>query len=651
MRKRGARWLILVAAFVFLGAAAAMHLRSICLVSDADWRDENFKLTMDMDLGIFAVFFTDYRDQFDLVLKRFQSHLKEGKNLSYNILVVENDGTVLYRLNDSFFASDRAAFLSLDGTAVLVGPESHRSLWLQAERLDERLQTAEGVGDAAVRAAFQGDPKSSGAARQGDAAGLYVIGDAVPNGAGSDTYVFWLFDGNTKAYREGTHMAPERSAAEAMKTLSIAAMAIFCLLLPLWVYLDARGRDRHPLGWAALALAGNAPGLMVYLLFRSQRFARPWTGLAALLCLPAAAAACLLALRFLPDRQEHAAQRLRAQDEVFFLNTAYTLQYTPGGADGALKSSGCNLLRTVSDYCNYIDLVYLSAEGEPLAMNGDPYFPFASGRTFIRWDGPYAYLVSGSNSMTAQRFDVTTYDSSHPSGGASAKGTVGIPFNEASEALASSVPDGRQSVGKMRIYLTYGNMKVGAALVELIITGLGSPPEPTVAAYGTRRDEWQTEARGMLGAAVPALFISCGLLLPLWVYLDARRRGGRPGRWAALVLPANIAGLAVYLCARAAADRRRLRRACPRCGGEARIDHPFCPWCAAALPEGAGNLRLPQEQPSPGPEGTTPAPEPETTDEQPPAPPTDQLEPKHQTGPERPEPTEEKQPELPTFFM
>jgi hypothetical protein len=95
-----------------------------------------------------------------------------------------------------------------------------------------------------------------------------------------------------------------------------------------------------------------------------------------------------------------------------------------------------------------------------------------------------------------------------------------------------------------------------------------------------RRDE-ANEALGVFGGggAGAALF-GLWMLLPTWVFVDARGRGvRRAGLWAFLTVLSAVIGLVVYLIARPE-DPRALP--CPGCGRE--IDGgAFCPHCGRDL--------------------------------------------------------------------
>ena len=71
---------------------------------------------------------------------------------------------------------------------------------------------------------------------------------------------------------------------------------------------------------------------------------------------------------------------------------------------------------------------------------------------------------------------------------------------------------------------------------------------------------------------VPPFFLL--FLLPAWVYVDARERGGRALAWALLTLFTQPLGFTAYLI-----TRPEKPRSCPRCDFKLREDFLVCPYC------------------------------------------------------------------------
>jgi double zinc ribbon protein len=95
-----------------------------------------------------------------------------------------------------------------------------------------------------------------------------------------------------------------------------------------------------------------------------------------------------------------------------------------------------------------------------------------------------------------------------------------------------------------------------------------------------RHDDTYKAALASAGVAALLCFIFLWVLLPTWVYVDARERGVRRAPlFAFLTVLSSLVGLLVYLIARPE-DRRVLT--CPGCAREV-ADGAFCPHCGRDL--------------------------------------------------------------------
>lgn len=95
-----------------------------------------------------------------------------------------------------------------------------------------------------------------------------------------------------------------------------------------------------------------------------------------------------------------------------------------------------------------------------------------------------------------------------------------------------------------------------------------------------RQDERLEIAGGLAGAAATLSFVFLWILLPTWVYVDARERGvRRAALFAFLTVLSSLVGLVVYLIARPD-DARTLT--CPGCSREVN-GGAFCPHCGRDL--------------------------------------------------------------------
>ena len=83
-----------------------------------------------------------------------------------------------------------------------------------------------------------------------------------------------------------------------------------------------------------------------------------------------------------------------------------------------------------------------------------------------------------------------------------------------------------------------------------------------------------------------ALLIIC-IMVIVWVYRDAERRGMNGILWALLVFIGNIIGLIIYLILRSdaafAPEAEPEPQVCPKCQKPVSSTYVFCPYCAAKL--------------------------------------------------------------------
>jgi len=77
------------------------------------------------------------------------------------------------------------------------------------------------------------------------------------------------------------------------------------------------------------------------------------------------------------------------------------------------------------------------------------------------------------------------------------------------------------------------------------------------------------------------------ILVIVWVYRDAERRGMNGILWALLVLIGNLIGLIIYLIVRSdivpAQRAAPALQTCPKCQKQVSTTYVFCPYCAARL--------------------------------------------------------------------
>lgn len=77
------------------------------------------------------------------------------------------------------------------------------------------------------------------------------------------------------------------------------------------------------------------------------------------------------------------------------------------------------------------------------------------------------------------------------------------------------------------------------------------------------------------------------IMVIVWVYRDAERRGMNGILWALLVFIGNIIGLIIYLILRSdaafATKTEPATQTCPKCQKQVSVSYTFCPYCAAKL--------------------------------------------------------------------
>ena len=87
--------------------------------------------------------------------------------------------------------------------------------------------------------------------------------------------------------------------------------------------------------------------------------------------------------------------------------------------------------------------------------------------------------------------------------------------------------------------------------------------------------------------AIGVLWFVVAILIAVWVYRDAERRGMNGVLWALLVFIGNLIGLLIYLIVRSdTADKPKLvqeTQPCPSCQKSVETDFTFCPHCGAKL--------------------------------------------------------------------
>jgi hypothetical protein len=99
---------------------------------------------------------------------------------------------------------------------------------------------------------------------------------------------------------------------------------------------------------------------------------------------------------------------------------------------------------------------------------------------------------------------------------------------------------------------------------------------------------WALFGLGLL-CILPIIWLIIAILIAIWVYRDAEKRGSSGVLWLIIVILTGIIGLIIWLVVRppvggapkqAAVDRR-----CPNCGRAIPMDAKACPYCAKKFDE------------------------------------------------------------------
>ena len=92
---------------------------------------------------------------------------------------------------------------------------------------------------------------------------------------------------------------------------------------------------------------------------------------------------------------------------------------------------------------------------------------------------------------------------------------------------------------------------------------------------------------GLTGALcfIPLVLLIIGILLAVWVYKDAQKRGSSGALWLIIVILTGIIGLIIWLVVRPPIGGEKKtatssERKCPNCGRVIPDDARTCPYCA-----------------------------------------------------------------------
>lgn len=105
-------------------------------------------------------------------------------------------------------------------------------------------------------------------------------------------------------------------------------------------------------------------------------------------------------------------------------------------------------------------------------------------------------------------------------------------------------------------------------------------------------DEWNDANEAAAGAVlfglglmciIPAVLFIIGILLAIWVYKDAEKRGSSGALWLIIVILTSFVGLIIWLVVRPPIGGEKSAtssdRKCPNCGRSIPMDAKVCPYC------------------------------------------------------------------------
>ena len=91
---------------------------------------------------------------------------------------------------------------------------------------------------------------------------------------------------------------------------------------------------------------------------------------------------------------------------------------------------------------------------------------------------------------------------------------------------------------------------------------------------------WALFGLGLL-CIIPIIIFIIGILIAIWVYRDAEKRGSSGVLWLIIVLLTSIVGLIIWLVVRPpiGGEKKEPERRCPNCGRGIPNDARVCPYC------------------------------------------------------------------------
>ena len=114
-----------------------------------------------------------------------------------------------------------------------------------------------------------------------------------------------------------------------------------------------------------------------------------------------------------------------------------------------------------------------------------------------------------------------------------------------------------------------------------------------ISSIASAADSWNPN-NAAFGLSVAALVIFCvviwlviAILIAIWVYRDAEKRGESGVLWLIIVILTSIIGLIIWLVVRPPIGGKKpeSERRCPNCGRPIPMDARVCPYCGKKFEE------------------------------------------------------------------
>jgi predicted nucleic acid-binding Zn ribbon protein len=106
--------------------------------------------------------------------------------------------------------------------------------------------------------------------------------------------------------------------------------------------------------------------------------------------------------------------------------------------------------------------------------------------------------------------------------------------------------------------------------------------------YNVEDAEWAFLGLAGIFCILPIILFIVGILIAIWVYKDAEKRGSSGALWLIIVLFTGIIGLIIWLVVRPPVGGKPQQqqgsgRMCPNCGRPIPMDAQVCPYCGKSF--------------------------------------------------------------------